>query len=172
MSDLPGLKGFSAAADVITPTLASLLLRIIRCSRLRSHAFDMLFDVYSGQCSDALALAASDHPVPLGFLPCGLAHGQNCSDALASVYPVPTGSGAHAPVYLVPLTFAEPIHFFISLSSFFMFCFAWPFCFIPGTYNYSLDKLISPIDCVVIQSPKSQSNGLMEPFSLQSPPFW
>ena len=137
------LKRSSATADVITPTLAPVLLRIIRCSRLRSHAFDMLSDVYSGQCSDALALAASDHPVPLGFLPCGLAHKQNCSDALASVHSV-------------PLSFAELVHFFISLSSFLVFCFAWPFCFIPGIYNCSLDKLISPIDCVVTQSPKSQ----------------
>ena len=70
------LKGSSAAADVITPTLAPVLLRIIRCSRLRSHAFDMLSDVYSGQCSDALTLVASDHPVPLGLLPRGLAHGR------------------------------------------------------------------------------------------------
>ena len=128
-------KRSSAAADVITPTLAPVLLRIIRCSRLRSHAFDMLSDVYSGQCSDALALAASDHPVPLGFLPRGLAHGQNCSDALASVYPVPAGySGAYAPVHPVPLSFAELVHFFISLSSFLVFCFVWSFCFIPGIY--------------------------------------
>ena len=48
-----------------------------------------------------------------------------------------------------------------------MFCFAWPFHFIPGIYKYSLDKLISHIDCVVAQSPKSQNNGLMGPFSLQ-----
>ena len=128
-------KRSSVAADVITPTLTPVLLRIIRCSRLRSHAFDMLSNVYSGQCSDALALAASDHPVPLGFLPRGLAHGQNCSDALASVYPVPAGySGAHAPVHPVPLSFAELVHFFISSSSFLVFCFAWPFCFIPGIY--------------------------------------
>ena len=46
-----------------------------------------------------------------------------------------------------------------------MFCFAWPFCFIPGIYNCSLDKHISSIDCVVTQSPKSQNNGLMGPFS-------
>ena len=129
------LKGSSAAADVITPTLAPVLLRIIRCSRLHSHAFDLLSDVYSGQCSDALALAASDHPVPLGFLPRGLAHGQNCSDTLASVYPVSTGyTGAYAPVHPVPLPFAEFVHFFISLSSFLVFCFAWPFYFIPGIY--------------------------------------
>ena len=129
------LKGSSAAADVITPTLAPVLLRIIRCSRLRSHAFDMLSDVYSGQCSDALALAASDHPVPLGFVPRGLAHEQNCSDALASVYPVPAGySGAYAPIHPVPLSFAELVHFFISLSSFLVFCFSWSFCFILGIY--------------------------------------
>ena len=85
------MKGSSAATDVITPTLAPVLLWIIRCSRLRSHAFDLPSDVYSGQCSDALGLAVSDHSVPLGFLPRGLAHGQNCSDALASVYSVPTG---------------------------------------------------------------------------------
>ena len=134
----------------------------------------MLSDVYSGQCFDALFLLASVHPVPLGFLPRGLAHGQNCSDALASVYPVPTGSGAHAPVYLVPLTFAEPIHFFISLSSFFMFCFAWSFCFILGIYKSLLDKLISSIDCVVTQSLKSQNNGLMGPFFLHQSilKFW
>ena len=128
-------KGSSTVADIITPTLAPVLLRIIRCSRLRSHAFDMLSDVYSGQCSDALALAASDHPDPFGFLPRGLAHRQNCSDALASVYPVPVGySGAYAPVHPVPQSFAELVHFFISSSSFPVFCFAWPFCFIPGIY--------------------------------------
>ena len=144
------LKGSSAAADIITPTLALVLLWIIRCSRLRSHAFDMLSDVYSGQCFDALALATSDHLVPLGFLPRVLAHGQNCSDALASVYPVPAGySGAYAPVHPVPLSFAELVHFFISLSSFFVFCFYWPFCFIPGIYNCLLDKLISLIDCII-----------------------
>ena len=53
------------------------------------------------------------------------------------------------------------------LSSFFVFCLAWPFCFIPGIYNCSLDKLISHIDCVVTQSPKPQNNGLMGPCSLQ-----
>ena len=53
---------------------------------------------------------------------------------------------------------------------FFVFCFAWPFYFIPGIYNCLFDKLISLIDCVVIQSPKSQNNGLMGPFSLQSWP--
>ena len=90
----------------------------------------MLSDVYSGQCSDALALAVSDHPVPLGFLPRGLAHGQNCSDAPASVYSVLAEySGAYAPVHPVPLSFAELVHFFIS---FLVFCFAWPFYFIPG----------------------------------------
>ena len=129
------LKGSSAAADVITPTLAPVLLRIIRCSRLRSHAFDMLSHVNSGQCSDTLVLAASDHPVPLSFLPRGLAHGQNCCDALVSVYPVPAGySGAYTPVHPVPLSFAELVHFFISLSSFLVFCFVWPFYFIPGIY--------------------------------------
>ena len=65
---------------------------------------------------------------------------------------------------------AELIQFSISLSSFFVFCFAWSLYFIPGIYNYSLDKLISSIDCVVTQSPKSQNNDLMGPFSLQSRP--
>ena len=67
---------------------------------------------------------------------------------------------------------SELVQFSVSLSSFFVFCFAWPFCFIHGLYNCSLDKLISSIDCVATQSPKSQNNGLMGPFSLQSSPFW
>ena len=162
------LKGSSAADDVITPTLAPVPLRFIRCSRLGSSALYKLSDVYSGQYTDALTLVASDHPVPLGFLPRDLTFGQNCSDALASVYPMATGcSGALASDHPVQLGFAELVHFILSLSSFFMFCFSWPFCFIPGIYNYSVDKHISPIDCVVTQSPKSQNNGLMGPFSLQ-----
>ena len=81
---------------------------------------------------------------------------------------MPTGySGATASVHLVLLVSAELVHFILSLSSFFVFHFAWPFCFIPGIYNCSLDKLISPIDRVVTQSPKSQNNGLMGLFSLQ-----
>ena len=92
----------------------------------------------------------------------------NCTDATASVYPMPTGySGATASVHPVLLVSTELVHFIISLSSFFVFRFAWPFCFIPGIYNCSLDKLISPIDCIVTQSPKSQNNGLMGPCSLQ-----
>ena len=80
----------------------------------------------------------------------------NCTDASASVYPVPTGySGAKASDHPVPTENAELVHFILSLSSFFVFCFAWPFCFIPGIYNCSLDKLISSIDCVVTQSSKS-----------------
>ena len=59
----------------------------------------------------------------------------------------------------------HPFQFF--LSSFFVFCFVWPFCFIPGIYKYLLNKLISPIDCGVTQSPKSQNNVLMRPCSLQ-----
>ena len=55
------------------------------------------------------------------------------------------------------------LHFF----EFFVFCFTWPFYIIPGIYKCSLDKLISPIDCVVIQSTKSQNNGLIGSFSLQ-----
>ena len=167
------LKGSSAADDVITPTLAPVPLRFIRCSRLGSSALYKLSDVYSGQYTDALTLVASDHPVPLGFLPRDLTPGQNCSDALALVYPMATGcSGALASDHPVQLGFAKLVHFILSLSSFFIFCFAWPFCFIPGIYNCSLDKHISPIDCVVTQSPKSQNNGLMRPYSLQSPPFW
>ena len=77
-------------------------------------------------------------------------------------------SGAYAPVHPVPLSFAELVNFFISLSSFLVFCFAWPFCLISGIYNCSLDKLISLIDCVVTQSPKSQNNGLMGQFSLHN----
>ena len=167
------LKGSSAADDVITPTLAPVPLRFIRCSRLGSSALYKLSDVYSGKYTDALTLVASDHPVPLGFLPRDLTPGQSCSNALASVYPMATGcSGDLASDHPVQLGFAELVHFILSLSSFFVFCFAWPFCFIPGIYNYLLDKHISPIDCVVTQSPKSQNNGLMRPFSLQSPPFW
>ena len=84
------LKGSSAADDVITPTLGPVTLRFIRCSRLGSSALYKLSDVYSGQYTDALTLVASDHPVPLGFLPRDLTFGQNCSDALASVYPMTT----------------------------------------------------------------------------------
>ena len=84
--------------------------------------------------------------------------GTGCTDAWASVLPV-------------LLISVELVQFSVSLSSFFVFCFVWPFYFIPGIYKYLLGKLISPIDCVVTQSPKSQNNGLMGPFSLQSPPF-
>ena len=130
------LKGSSAADDVITPTLAPVPLRFIRCSRLGSSVLYKLSDVYSGQYTDALTLVASDHPVPLGFLPRDLTPGQSCSDALASVYPMATGcSGALASDHPVQLGFAELVHFILSLSSFFVFCFAWPFCFIPGIYN-------------------------------------
>ena len=97
--------------------------------------------------------------MPLGLSPTGAA---NCTDAKASVYPVATGcSGAPASDHPVLLGTAELVHFILSLSSFFVFCFAWPFCFIPGIYKYLLDKLISHIDCVVTQSPKSQNYGLM-----------
>ena len=59
----------------------------------------------------------------------------NCSDAHASVYPVPTGySGALGSDHLVLLKAAELVHFNDSLSSFFVFYFAWPFCFIPVIY--------------------------------------
>ena len=67
--------GSSAADDVITPTLAPVPLRFIRCSRLGSSALYKLSDVYSGQYTDALTLVASDHPVPLGFLPRDLTPG-------------------------------------------------------------------------------------------------
>ena len=70
------LKGYSAADDVITPTLALVPLRFIRCSRLGSSALYKLSDVYSGQYTDALTLVASDHPVPLGFLPRDLTPGR------------------------------------------------------------------------------------------------
>src|SRR6185503_17082878 len=104
------------------------------------------------------------HPMPLGS---SLASAANCTDASASVYPMPTGySGAPASDHPVPLTLAELVHFNLSLSSFFVFSFAWPLCIIPGIYNYSLDKLISPINCVVTP-PKSQNNGLIGPFSVQ-----
>ena len=101
-------------------------------------------------------------------LPTGLSSvHQNCTDATASVYPVPTGcSGDTASVHPVPTENVELAHFILSLSSFFVLRFAWPFCFIPGIYNSSLDKLISLINCIVTQSPKSQNNGLMRPFSL------
>ena len=89
-SDLPVLKGSSAADDVITPMLAPVPLWFIRCSRLGSSALYKLSDVYSGQYTDALTLVASDHPVPLGFLPRDLTSGQNCSDPIASVYPMTT----------------------------------------------------------------------------------
>ena len=80
---------------------------------------------------------------------------------------MPAGySGATASVHLVLLISAELVHFILSLSYFFVLSFAWPFCFIPEIYNSSLDKLISLINCVVTQSPKSQNNGLMRPFSL------
>ena len=62
----------------------------------------------------------------------------------------------------------ELVHFIIYLSFFFVFYFAWAFYFIPGIYNCLLDKLISPIDFVVTQSPKSQNYGLMGPCSLQT----
>ena len=118
------LKGSSAADDVITPTLAPVPLRFIRCSRLGSSALYKLSDVYSGQYTDALTLVASDHPVPLGFLPRDLTPGQSCSNTLASVYPMATGcSGALASDHLVQLGFAEHVHFILSLSSFFVFCF-------------------------------------------------
>ena len=107
------------------------------------------------------------------FSTCPCTSTQYCTDTTASVYPVATGySGAFGSDHPVLLTFAELVHFNHSLNSFFVFCFAWPFCFISGNYNCSLNKLISPIDCVVTQSPKSQNNGLMKPFFLQSPPFW
>ena len=63
---------------------------------------------------------------------------------------------------------AELVQFSVSLSFFFVFYFAWAFYFIPGIYNCSVDKLISPIDCVVTQSPKSQNNGLLGPCSLHT----
>ena len=91
------LKGSSAADDVITPMLAPVPLRFIRCSRLGSSALYKISVVYSGQYTDAQTLVASDHPVPLGFLPRDPTPGQSCSDALASVYPMATGcSGALA----------------------------------------------------------------------------
>ena len=70
----------------------------------------------------------------------------------------------------MPLVSAELVHFNLSLSSFFVFSFAWPFCIIPGIYNYSLDKFISPINYVVTRSPKSQNNSLIGSFSLQPLP--
>jgi hypothetical protein len=116
------LKGSSAADGVITPMLAPVPLRFIRCSRLGSNVLYKLSDVYSGQYTDALNLVASDHPVPLGFLPHELTPGQNCSDALALVYPRATGcSGALASDHPVQLGFAELVHFNLSLSSFFVF---------------------------------------------------
>ena len=103
--------------------------------------------------------------MPLGS---SLASAANYTDASASVYPMPTGYfGAPASDHPVPLTLAELVHFNLFLSFFFVFSFAWPFCIIPGIYNYSLHKFISLIDCVVTQSPKSQNNNLMGPFSLQ-----
>ena len=104
--------------------------------------------------------------MPFGLSPTGAA---NCTDAYASVYPVLTEySGAPASDHPVPLVSAELVHFILSLSSFFVFRFAWSFCFIPEIYNCSLDKLISLIDCVVTHSLKSQNYGLMGPFSLLS----
>jgi hypothetical protein len=77
-------------------------------------------------------LTPSDHPVPLGFSSSSAA---NCTDAKASVYLMATGySGAPASDHPVQLVSAELVHFNLSLSSFFVFCFAWPFYFIPGIY--------------------------------------
>ena len=53
---------------------------------------------------------------------------------LESVHPVPTGySGDHAPVHPVLLVSAELVHLNLSLSYFFVFCFAIVFYFILGT---------------------------------------
>ena len=122
----------------------------------------------SGQFSDDCTDAPSWHR---WFSRCHLAlsptRAANCTDAYVSVYPVLTGkTGAPASVHPVQLFCVELIHFIISLSSFFVFCFTWPFCFFPWIYQCSLDKLISLIDCGVTQSPKSQNNSLMGPCSL------
>ena len=64
-------------------------------------------------------------------------------------------SGDPASDHPVPLVSAELVYFNLSLSSFFVFYFVCPFCFISGIYKCLLNKFISPIDCVVTQSPKS-----------------
>ena len=52
-----------------------------------------------------------------------------------SDYPTATGwSGAPASDHPVLLGTAKLVHFIFSLSSFFVFCFAWPFYFIPEIY--------------------------------------
>ena len=61
--------------------------------------------------------------------------------------------------YPSPLCFAELVQFSVSLSSFFVFCFARAFYFIFGTWWDTLDKHVSPIDCVVTGSPKSLEMG-------------
>ena len=60
--------------------------------------------------------------------------------------------------------------FFFEL--FFRVLFYLDFCFISGIYKCLLNKFISPIDCVVTQSPKSQNNSLMGLFSLQGLNKW
>ena len=57
-----------------------------------------------------------------------------------------------------------PIQCFFELFLRVLLCLA--FCFIPGIYKCSLNKLISPIYCVVHRSLKSQDNGLIGPCSL------
>ena len=79
--------------------------------------------------------AAPVHPVTLGTFHVACPSALRCSDAYASDYPTLTGySGAPSIGSSGQLISVELIHFFIFLSSFFVFSFAWPFYFIPGIY--------------------------------------
>ena len=70
----------------------------------------------------------------LSFLHVASTSSANCTDATASVYPVLTGySGAPGSDDPVQLETAELVQFNLSLSSFFVFCFAMAFYFILGT---------------------------------------
>ena len=64
------------------------------------------------------------------LLPCTA----QCTGALGSVDPVPTGySGHYAPVHPVLLVSSGLVHFDLSSSSFFVFYFSRTFYFILGT---------------------------------------
>ena len=74
---------------------------------------------------------ASVYPNALKLLlPCTA----QCTGAPGSVDPVPTGySGHYAPIHPVLLVSAELVHFDLSSSSFFVFCFSRTFYFILET---------------------------------------
>ena len=155
----------------IDRSVAPVVHRFIRCFDLAGHCM--------AQCTGG---GAPVHPMPTGWTGAaspvypvqhGLLHlADFCADQMHRWWC--TGASEHYRIDRYSVTSSSgaavfcgtrPIHCF--LSPFFVFCFAWPFCFIPGIYNCSLVKLISPIDCIVTQSPKSQNNGLMGPCSLQ-----